>query len=238
MNAAFRFTKLRCFMGLLSVFLGVFGLTATASASANTRTEKCLEVATVPGSEVTGSCPTFKGVLNEDSYSKSDEATSSWFDVTLGAAKYIYDVSSRGTVRIMASRQRDSTCDGLPHLLSVQVKASKDDVLVLFRVSLVVVATNAGAKLPGNATQALETIEQTGAAPAGYKGGSTFANDGRAAGQVLPKNGPGGGSITYKEWDVNPYTKGVNRGAERLVTGSDGSVYYTNDHYTTFTKVK
>ena len=100
------------------------------------------------------------------------------------------------------------------------------------------VATNTGAKLPGNATQALETIEQTGAAPAGYKGGSTFANDGRAAGQVLPKNGPGGGSITYKEWDVNPYTKGVNRGAERLVTGSDGSVYYTNNHYTTFTKVK
>lgn len=100
------------------------------------------------------------------------------------------------------------------------------------------VATKPGAGLPGNATQTLETIEQTGAAPAGYKGGSTFANDGRAAGQVLPKTEPGGGSITYKEWDVNPYTKGVNRGAERLVTGSDGSVYYTNDHYTTFTKAK
>ncbi len=95
----------------------------------------------------------------------------------------------------------------------------------------------AGAKLPGNAAQTLKTIEQTGAAPAGYKGGSAFANDGRAAGQVLPKSGPGGGPITYKEWDVNPYTKGVNRGAERLVTGSDGSVWYTSDHYTTFTKV-
>jgi guanyl-specific ribonuclease Sa len=44
--------------------------------------------------------------------------------------------------------------------------------------------------------------------------------------------------IVYQEWDVNPYTKGVNRGAERLVTGTGGSVYYPNDHYLTFTKVK
>ena len=100
------------------------------------------------------------------------------------------------------------------------------------------VATEAAGGLPGNAAQALETIEQTGAAPTGYKGGSTFANDGRAAGQVLPTAEPGGGPITYQEWDVNPYPKGVNRGAERLVTGSDGSVYYTDDHYSTFTKVK
>lgn len=144
MNAAFRFAKLRFFVGLLSVFLGVFGLTAFASASANTRTEKCLEVATVPGSDVAGSCPTFKGAPNEDSYSKSDDATC-WFDVTLGAAKYIYDESSRGTVRIMASSQRDSTCDGLPHPSSVQVKASKYDALVLFRETRFGMATKPGA---------------------------------------------------------------------------------------------
>ncbi|MBK6871584.1 MAG: hypothetical protein IPK24_17880 [Kineosporiaceae bacterium] len=34
--------------------------------------------------------------------------------------------------------------------------------------------------------------------------------------------------------DVNPYTKGVDRGTERIVTGSDGSAYRTNDHYDTF----
>lgn len=41
-------------------------------------------------------------------------------------------------------------------------------------------------------------------------------------------------AITYREWDVNPKIKGVDRGEERLVTGSDGSAYYTADHYQTF----
>ncbi|WP_245581263.1 ribonuclease domain-containing protein [Propionicicella superfundia] len=40
--------------------------------------------------------------------------------------------------------------------------------------------------------------------------------------------------VAYREWDVNPYTKGVNRGTERIVTGSDGSAYWTGDHYDTF----
>lgn len=37
---------------------------------------------------------------------------------------------------------------------------------------------------------------------------------------------------------VNPYVKGQNRGTERIVTGDDGSVWYTNDHYRTFTKIE
>jgi guanyl-specific ribonuclease Sa len=45
-----------------------------------------------------------------------------------------------------------------------------------------------------------------------------------------------GNPIAYKEYDVNPYQKGVNRGAERVVIGSDGSKYYTNDHYKSFNK--
>lgn len=40
--------------------------------------------------------------------------------------------------------------------------------------------------------------------------------------------------VTYREWDVNPYTKGVNRGTEWIVSGSDGSAYWTGDHYDTF----
>ncbi len=44
--------------------------------------------------------------------------------------------------------------------------------------------------------------------------------------------------ITYQEWDVNRKVSGVNRGAERLITGSDGSAYYTSDHYRTFTKIR
>lgn len=40
--------------------------------------------------------------------------------------------------------------------------------------------------------------------------------------------------MTYREWDVNPYTKGVNQEPERIVTGSDGSADWTGDHYDTF----
>jgi hypothetical protein len=40
---------------------------------------------------------------------------------------------------------------------------------------------------PGNVQTTLETIDRTGSAPAGLKGGRTFLNDGRGAGQVLPK---------------------------------------------------
>ena len=45
-------------------------------------------------------------------------------------------------------------------------------------------------------------------------------------------------AIAYQEWDVNPKVEGVNRGTERLVTGSDGSAYVTADHYRTFTKIR
>jgi len=40
--------------------------------------------------------------------------------------------------------------------------------------------------------------------------------------------------MNYTEWDVNPFIKGVNRGTERVVIGSDGSAYYTGDHYESF----
>ncbi|WP_425552676.1 ribonuclease domain-containing protein [Kribbella alba] len=38
--------------------------------------------------------------------------------------------------------------------------------------------------------------------------------------------------------DVNPKVKGVDRGSERLVTGSDGSAWYTTDHYQSFFPVR
>jgi guanyl-specific ribonuclease Sa len=41
--------------------------------------------------------------------------------------------------------------------------------------------------------------------------------------------------VTYREWDVNPNIKGVDRDDERIVTGSNGTAYYTNDHYNSFT---
>ena len=93
-------------------------------------------------------------------------------------------------------------------------------------------------KIPQHATDTLDTVRQTGAAPSGYRGGRTFANDGRGGGQVLPTTDAQGRPITYQEWDVQPYQRGVDRGVERIVTGSDGRAYYTDNHYDTFTPVQ
>jgi guanyl-specific ribonuclease Sa len=88
---------------------------------------------------------------------------------------------------------------------------------------------------PEKAWAVLERVSAKGAPLQGYKGGGKFENVGKGA--RLPDSGPGG-PITYREWDVNPYVKGVNWGAERLVTGSDGSAYYTRDHYDTFVRFR
>lgn len=83
-------------------------------------------------------------------------------------------------------------------------------------------------KAPQQVQDVLSHIKShNGSPPKGLKGGKTFGNtDG-----TLP------GGITYKEYDVNPKT-GATRDAERIVIGSDGSVYYTTDHYKTFTKLE
>jgi len=89
--------------------------------------------------------------------------------------------------------------------------------------------------VPQNAWETWLHVSTKGAPMRGYKGGKTFNNSGKN-GEYLPDQAANGSAITYREWDVNPYVKGTNRGGERLVTGSDGSAYYTNDHYKTFTR--
>jgi guanyl-specific ribonuclease Sa len=91
-------------------------------------------------------------------------------------------------------------------------------------------STGTTPSVPQKARDVLDIIRNTGAAPAGYRGGRAFANDGRNGGQILPRTDGNGNPITYREWDVNPYQPGVNRGAERIVTGTDQSAYYTSDH--------
>ncbi|RPF54150.1 RHS repeat-associated protein [Aquisalibacillus elongatus] len=87
--------------------------------------------------------------------------------------------------------------------------------------------------VPQNAKDIAKQIKQNnGTPPQGYKGGREFKNDVRDGGQVLPQN------TTYKEYDIHPHVKGQNRGAERIVIGKDGSVWYTNDHYKTFTRIE
>ncbi len=55
--------------------------------------------------------------------------------------------------------------------------------------------------------------------------------------EILPHTDVAGAPISYREWDVNqPGTSG--RDAVRIVTGSDGSAWYTDNHYSTFTKMR
>jgi dienelactone hydrolase len=88
--------------------------------------------------------------------------------------------------------------------------------------------------VPAKAAQVLRHVDEEGRAPDGYEGGRTFLN----LEKLLPGTDSRGRRIKYREWDVNPLRPGVNRGAERLVTGSDGSAYYTGDHYRSFKKIR
>ena len=99
-------------------------------------------------------------------------------------------------------------------------------------------AKRVASAVPQHATDVLTHVRANGSAPAGFKGGRTFLNDCRGGGQVSPRADAVGNPINHSEWDVNAYQKGVNRGAERVVTGSDGRAYYTNDHYGTFTPIE
>lgn len=93
-------------------------------------------------------------------------------------------------------------------------------------------------RVPARVWQTLEEIDsgrwpQSAEAP-GTRGGDTFRNrEGR-----LPARTANGQRISYKEWDVNPKKPRSGRDAERIVTGSDGSAWYTLDHYQTFTKIR
>ncbi len=57
-------------------------------------------------------------------------------------------------------------------------------------------------------------------------------------GGLLPSTDSFGSPITYQEFDVNNKIDGKNRDGERFIVGSDGSVYYTWDHYVSFKKIK
>ncbi len=94
------------------------------------------------------------------------------------------------------------------------------------------------AGVPAKVGPVLSHVDQNGEAPPGYVGGRAFTNDGRRGEVVLPRVDADGNPIDYREWDVNLKRPGVNRGPERLVTGSDGSAYYSADHYQTFVAIR
>jgi len=87
---------------------------------------------------------------------------------------------------------------------------------------------------PEKFLKVLDHVDKNGQPMQGYEGGRNFGNFERR----LPQTDRSGKRIRYREWDVNPLRPGVNRGAERLITGSDGSANYTVDHYDTFKKIR
>ncbi|MEU8896994.1 ribonuclease domain-containing protein [Nocardia sp. NPDC048505] len=96
-------------------------------------------------------------------------------------------------------------------------------------------------RVPGVPDRAYATLREIDAgrwpqsanAP-GTKGGDQWMN----RGSKLPRTDSAGKAVTYQEWDVNPKQRNRSRDAERIVTGSDGSAWYTADHYETFTRMR
>jgi ribonuclease T1 len=88
--------------------------------------------------------------------------------------------------------------------------------------------------VPAKVGKVLAYVDEHNKAMDNYEGGRNFGNFERLLAQKDDKGRP----IRYREWDVNPLKRGVNRGAERLITGSDKSAYYTDDHYKSFKKIR
>jgi hypothetical protein len=95
------------------------------------------------------------------------------------------------------------------------------------------ITASAGAAIDGNPPAGGKT----------YAGNRTFTNTGNITSKtgneeksmVLPQITATGSNIGYTEYDIIPYTS-PNRGQKRVILGG-GQVYYTADHYGTFTKV-
>lgn len=96
------------------------------------------------------------------------------------------------------------------------------------------VSTPSGKNIPAYVLETLAYVKQYQKAPEGYVGGREFQNREKN----LPLKTPDGSKIRYREWDVHPKERGVNRGAERLVTGNDQSAWYTKNHYKSFTRIE
>lgn len=88
--------------------------------------------------------------------------------------------------------------------------------------------------IPQKVYDVLKYIRANHHAMPGYVGGRVFSNREK----IVPQFDDKGNPIDYQEWDVNPKIEGQNRGTERILTGSDGRAWYTDDHYKSFKEIK
>lgn len=93
---------------------------------------------------------------------------------------------------------------------------------------------NNNAGIPQKVYEVLKYIRANHKAMNRYVGGRVFTN----RENVVPQMDSKGNPITYQEWDVNPKIQGQNRGTERILTGSDGRAWYTDDHYQSFKEIR
>jgi guanyl-specific ribonuclease Sa len=91
--------------------------------------------------------------------------------------------------------------------------------------------------LPPDAQQALTEIDQGTPRP-NVRMPKPFANDGRAGTTLLPTQDAAGNPIDYTEHTVNPRPPLGKLDGQRILIGSDGSAWYTGDHFFTFTGIR
>ncbi|MHC3004485.1 guanyl-specific ribonuclease [Gordonia sp. GN26] len=153
-----------------------------------------------------------------------------------GADESFSAVSSKSsTVRTSAAKTTTakSTAKSTTRKTTSKITAPKSN-----RTRTSTAKTPAPAAVPVHVTRTLALIDagkwpEAARAP-GTKGGITFRNNERR----LPVTDAGGRRVAYREWDVNPKEPGRSRDAERIVTGSDGTAWYTADHYRSFILIR
>ncbi|QWL28507.1 hypothetical protein E2R33_07790 [Rathayibacter toxicus] len=92
--------------------------------------------------------------------------------------------------------------------------------------------------IPERPTTLLERLDTTGEKFPNIRGGKAYQNKEMEGYMSLPTERSDGSPVSYKEYDLYPKIPGENRGLERLVTGDDGSAYYTSDHYHNFIQIR
>ncbi|MDH3007217.1 MULTISPECIES: ribonuclease domain-containing protein [Gordonia] len=163
--------------------------------------------------------------INSGSDSGADES------VTAGSAS-----SKSSTVRTSAGKTTaatSTTAESTARNTTSETTAPKSS-----RTRTSTAKTPAPAAAPAHVTRTLALIDagewpEAARAP-GTKGGITFRNNERR----LPATDADGRRVAYREWDVNPKEPGRSRDAERIVTGSDGTAWYTADHYRSFILIR
>jgi guanyl-specific ribonuclease Sa len=133
---------------------------------------------------------------------------------------------------LLAGRQFFSSNPVLPNNATVAKQEEKPVLQPAGRE--VLTNTQHDIPIPQKIYTVLKYIRSNNQPMPGYEGGRVFSN----REELLPREDNNGKPVLYHEWDVNPKIAGQNRGTERIITGTDGRAWYTNDHYRSFREIK